>query len=69
MASSRRNEGSDLGARLLAAVPLIAFAIFIVVEGGTVFAFGIAALGAMACAELFRMMRRPGPPSSRATWW
>jgi phosphatidate cytidylyltransferase len=62
MASSRRNEGSDLGARIIAAVPAIIFAIFIVAQGGTVFAIGIALLGVMACAELFRMMRRPGPP-------
>jgi len=62
MAVSRRNEGSDLGARVLAALPAIAFGIFIVVEGGTIFAVGVALLGVMACAELFRMMRRPGPP-------
>jgi phosphatidate cytidylyltransferase len=62
MALSRRNEGSDLGARILAAIPAIAFAIFIVVEGGTVFAAGLALLAVMACAELFKMMRRPGPP-------
>src|SRR3954471_13167486 len=62
MAVSRRNEGSDLGARVLVALPAIAFGIFIVVEGGTVFAVGAAALGVMACAELFRMMRHPGPP-------
>lgn len=62
MAVSRRNEGSDLGARVLAAIPAIAFAILIVVEGGTIFAVGIALLGMMACAELFKMMRRPGPP-------
>src|SRR3954449_8587288 len=62
MALSRRNEGSDLGARVFAAVPAIAFGILIVVEGGTVFAVGVALLGVMACAELFRMMRRPGPP-------
>src|SRR5215213_5946870 len=62
MAVSRRNEGSDLGARVLAAIPAIAFAIFIVVQGGTVFAVGAALLGVMACAELFKMMRRPGPP-------
>jgi phosphatidate cytidylyltransferase len=62
MAQSRRNQGSDLGARVLAAIPAIIFAIFIVVEGGTIFAVGIAALGVMACAELFKMMRRPGPP-------
>jgi phosphatidate cytidylyltransferase len=62
MAVSRRHEGSDLGARVLAAIPAIAFAIFIVVRGGTVFAIGAALLGVMACAELFKMMRRPGPP-------
>jgi phosphatidate cytidylyltransferase len=62
MAVSRRNEGSDLGARVTAAVPAIIFAIFIVSQGGTIFAVGIALLGVMACAELFRMMRRPGPP-------
>jgi phosphatidate cytidylyltransferase len=62
MAVSRRNEGSDLGARVLAALPAIVFAIFIVVEGGTIFALGVGLLGIMACAELFRMMRRPGPP-------
>src|SRR3954447_14382786 len=62
MATSRRNEGSDLGARVIAAVPAIIFAIFIVSQGGTIFAVGIALLGVMACAELFRMMRRPGPP-------
>jgi phosphatidate cytidylyltransferase len=62
MAVSRRNEGSDLGARVLAAIPAIGFAIFIVAEGGTVFAVGVALLGVMACAELFKMMRRPGPP-------
>jgi phosphatidate cytidylyltransferase len=62
MAVSRRNEGSDLGARVLAALPLIAFAIVIVAEGGTVFAIGVALLGVMGCAELFRMMRQPGPP-------
>src|SRR3954469_24794018 len=62
MAVSRRHEGSDLGARVIAAIPAIAFAIFIVAQGGTVFAVGIALLGVMASAELYRMMRRPGPP-------
>ena len=62
MATSRRNEGSDLGARVMAAIPAILFAIFIVSQGGTIFAIGIALLGVMACAELFKMMRRPAPP-------
>jgi phosphatidate cytidylyltransferase len=62
MAVSRRNEGSDLGARVFAAVPLIIFAIVIVSQGGTLFAIGIIALGLMAFAELFQMMRQPKPP-------
>jgi phosphatidate cytidylyltransferase len=62
MPVSPRNEGSDLGARVLAALPAIAFAIFIVVQGGTIFAVGVGLLGVMACAELFRMMRAPAPP-------
>jgi len=62
MASSRRNEGSDLGARVMAAIPAILFAIFIVSQGGTVFAIGITLLGLLAFAELFQMMRHPRPP-------
>jgi phosphatidate cytidylyltransferase len=62
MTVSRRNEGSDLGARVIAAIPAILFAIFIVVQGGTVFAIGVALLGVMACAELFRLMKQPAPP-------
>jgi phosphatidate cytidylyltransferase len=62
MPVSARNEGSDLGARVLAALPAIAFAIFIVVQGGTIFALGVGLLGVMACAELFRLMRHPAPP-------
>ena len=62
MATSRRNEGSDLGARVIVAIPAIMFAVLIVSQGGTVFAIGIALLAVMACAELFRMMKRPGPP-------
>jgi phosphatidate cytidylyltransferase len=62
MARSSRNEGSDLGARVFAAIPLILFAIFIVSEGGTVFAAGLIAIGLMGFAELFQMMRQPKPP-------
>jgi phosphatidate cytidylyltransferase len=62
MATSRRNEGSDLGARLLAAVPAILFAVVIVSQGGTVFAFGLILLGLLAFAELFKLMAQPRPP-------
>lgn len=57
----RRNQRSDLGARLVAAVPAIAFAIFIVAEGGLVFALGVLALGILALHELYTLMRRVEP--------
>jgi phosphatidate cytidylyltransferase len=62
MAVSRRHEGSDLGARILAAVPAIVYAVFIVYEGGLIFTIGVLLLGLMAMAELFKMMRQPRPP-------
>ena len=40
MATRRRNQGSDLGARVLAAIPAIIFAALIVGYGGLVFALG-----------------------------
>jgi phosphatidate cytidylyltransferase len=61
MAVSRRNEGSDLGARVLAAIPAIIFAVFIVTQGGLVFAIGVLLLGLLAQAELFQLMKRPRP--------
>lgn len=62
MATSRRNEGSDLGARIVYAIPAIIFAILIVGQGGTVFAAGIILLGLLAFAELFKLMHAPRPP-------
>jgi phosphatidate cytidylyltransferase len=53
----------DTGARVLAAIPAIAFAIFIVAEGGLVFALGVIVLGILAQAELYTMMARVRPPS------
>jgi len=47
---------SDFVARVLAALPAIAFAIFIVYEGGLVFALGILALGIVCLGELFQML-------------
>jgi phosphatidate cytidylyltransferase len=52
---------SDLAARLLAAVPAIAFALFIVIEGGLVFALGLFALGCICMHELYAMYRRAQP--------
>jgi phosphatidate cytidylyltransferase len=58
---SRRNRGSDLGARVLAAIPAIVFAIFIVIEGGLVFALGIGALGIVCLAEFYGLVGRAHP--------
>jgi phosphatidate cytidylyltransferase len=63
MAAPReRRQRSDLGARVLAAIPAIAFAIFIIVEGGLVFALGVLALGVVALGELSVMFARVRPP-------
>jgi phosphatidate cytidylyltransferase len=58
---SRRNRSSDLGARVLAAIPAIFFAIFIVIEGGLIFALGIAALGIVCLAEFYGLVARAHP--------
>ena len=51
----RRGGGSDLGRRILVAVPAIAYAIFIIAAGGWVFAIGVLVLGLVCLHELFRM--------------
>jgi phosphatidate cytidylyltransferase len=56
-----KRERSDLTARILAALPAIAFALFIVIEGGTIFALGLLALGAICMHELFSMYDRAHP--------
>jgi phosphatidate cytidylyltransferase len=57
----RRRQRSDVAARVLAAIPAIAFAIFIVAQGGLVFALGLIALGILAQTELYTMMARVRP--------
>ena len=56
-----RGGGSDTGARVLAAIPAIAFAIFIVAEGGIVFTVAVILLAIVAMGELFQMMDRVRP--------
>jgi phosphatidate cytidylyltransferase len=51
----RRRGGSDLWLRILAAIPAIAYGIFIIVAGGWVFAVGVLVLGVVCLHELFRM--------------
>jgi phosphatidate cytidylyltransferase len=57
----RRRGRSDLGARIIAALPAIAFAIFITAEGGLVFTLGLFAIGTLCMAELYKLMGRAHP--------
>jgi phosphatidate cytidylyltransferase len=61
----RRGEGaaerSDLGARVLAALPAIAVALFLVIAGGAVFALGLFVLGCVCMHELYAMYDRAHP--------
>jgi phosphatidate cytidylyltransferase len=52
---------SDLLPRVLAALPAIAFAIFIVDSGGLVFALGVLALGFICLHELYTMLEGTRP--------
>jgi phosphatidate cytidylyltransferase len=57
----RGGGGGGTGARVLAALPAIAFALFIVIEGGLVWALGVLALGILALTELYGLMARVRP--------
>ena len=46
---------------MIAAVPAIAVALFLVIEGGLVFALGLFVLGAVCMHELYRMYERARP--------
>ena len=54
-APQRGTGGSELGRRIVVALPAVAYAIFIVAAGGWIFAAGIVALGLVCLHELFRM--------------
>ena len=51
----------DLGPRIVWALPAIAFALFIVISGGWIFAIGALALGLVCLHELYRMYDRVKP--------
>lgn len=59
--TARRNQRSDLGARVLSAVPLVAIAIALVAAGGAVFAAGLLVLAVISLRELFSMFPRARP--------
>lgn len=59
--ADRSGGGSDLGARVLVAIPAIAFALFIVTQGGLVFTLGVMALGLVCLHELYTMFANAHP--------
>jgi phosphatidate cytidylyltransferase len=61
MAANR--GGSDLAGRVLVAVITAPLAIFLVWQGGEVFALGLAVLGVIALGELYTLMERVRPPA------
>ncbi len=56
-----REPRSELSARILTAIPAIAVALFLVIEGGIVFMLGMFALGAVCMHELYGMYARARP--------
>jgi phosphatidate cytidylyltransferase len=64
-ARSRRSGGggggSDLGARILVAIPALAVALTMVALGGGVFLAGVAVLGIVCLHELYSMFERARP--------
>jgi phosphatidate cytidylyltransferase len=58
---ARRTGGSDFGSRTLFALPLIALALFLVIEGGLTFAAGVFVLGCICLHELYGMYERAHP--------
>jgi phosphatidate cytidylyltransferase len=60
-AGSERDERAELRARLLAAAPAVAVALFLVIEGGAIFAIGLFALGCICLHELYAMFARAQP--------
>ena len=57
----RAGGASDLGPRVLIAIPAAVYAIFIVSQGGAIFAIGIYLLGVVALGELYTLMGRVRP--------
>src|ERR1700690_377204 len=57
----RRKPRSDLSARVLTAIPAIAVALFLVLEGGPIFALGMFALGSVCLHEFYGMYERARP--------
>jgi phosphatidate cytidylyltransferase len=54
-------ESADLTSRILVAIPAIALALFLVIEGGLIYTIGVFALGAVCMHELYSMYSRARP--------
>jgi phosphatidate cytidylyltransferase len=52
---------SDLSARVLTAIPAVAVALFLVLEGGPIYALGLLVLGVICLHELYSMYDRAHP--------
>jgi phosphatidate cytidylyltransferase len=52
---------SDAGARIIFAIPAVAYAVFIVAEGGLIFAIGLLPLALYGLHELYGMTERVSP--------
>jgi phosphatidate cytidylyltransferase len=59
--AERANTRSDLTQRIIVAIPAVAYAIFIVGEGGLVFTVGVIPLGIVCLRELYTMFERAHP--------
>jgi phosphatidate cytidylyltransferase len=59
--AERAHTRSDLTQRILVAIPAIAYAIFIVWQGGVVFMVGLIPLGLICLGELYDMFARAHP--------
>jgi phosphatidate cytidylyltransferase len=58
---SRSGRRSDLGSRVLVAVPALAAAVFLVARGGVLFALALLILGWVCLDELYRLTARAHP--------
>lgn len=59
--STSKRSGSDLGARVLVAIPAAILAIFLVAQGGPIFVAAVAIFGAIGVWELSRMFAKARP--------
>lgn len=58
---ARGAGGSDVGSRVIFALPLIVLALFLVIEGGAIFAAGMFVIGCVCLHELYGIYERTDP--------